>query len=59
LEGVRHPEVLIAHIGDALVRVPVRLFGQCLVDAVVKILVVGEDDVAADVVELALYINIV
>lgn len=31
---------------------PVVLLGQRLVDAVVEVLVVGEDDVAADIVEL-------
>lgn len=33
--------------------VPVIFFGQSLVDAVVEVLVVGENDVAADIVELA------
>ena len=32
--------------------VPVGLVGEGFVDAVVEVLVVGEDDVAADVVEL-------
>jgi hypothetical protein len=32
--------------------VPVVVAGEGLVDAVVEVLVVGEDDVAADVVEL-------
>jgi hypothetical protein len=32
--------------------VPVILLGQGFVDAVVEVLVVGEDDVAANVVEL-------
>lgn len=32
--------------------VPIRLFWKCLVDAVVKVFVVGEDDMAADIVEL-------
>ena len=31
---------------------PVGLVGQSLVDAVVEVLVVGEDDVTADIVEL-------
>jgi hypothetical protein len=52
LEGVWHPETLVSDIGDALVGVPVVLFGQGLVDAVIKVLVVGEDDVTADIVEL-------
>ena len=53
LEGVRHPEALVAHVGDALVRVPILLLRQRLVDAVVKVLVVREDDVAADIVKLS------
>ena len=32
--------------------VPVGFFGKGLVDAVVEVLVVGEDNVAADIVEL-------
>ena len=53
LEGVGHPSALVADVGDALVGVPVRLVGQGFVDAVVEVFVVGEDDVATDVVELA------
>jgi len=34
------------------VLVPVRLVGQGFVDAVVEVLVVGEDDMAANIVEL-------
>jgi hypothetical protein len=52
LEGVWHPEVLAADIGDALVGVPILLFWECFIDAVVKVLVVGENDMATDVVEL-------
>jgi hypothetical protein len=52
LERVGHPEALVAHVRDTLVRVPVILLGQGLVNAVVEVLVVGEDDVAADIVEL-------
>jgi hypothetical protein len=44
--------LLAADVGDALVGEPVVVVGQSLVDAVVEVLVVGEDDVAADVVEL-------
>lgn len=33
--------------------VPIVILGEGLVDAVVEVLVVGEDDVTADVVELA------
>jgi hypothetical protein len=43
---------LAAHVGDALVGVPVLVLGERLVDAVVKVLVVREDDMATDVVEL-------
>ena len=32
--------------------VPVGLFGEGLIDAVVEVLVVGEDNVAADIVKL-------
>jgi hypothetical protein len=45
---------LAADIRDALVGEPVVVVGQGLVDAVVEVLVVGEDDMAADVVELRL-----
>jgi hypothetical protein len=34
------------------VGVPVRLVGEGFIDAVVEVLVVGEDDMAADIVEL-------
>lgn len=53
LEGVRDPEILHPHVGDTLVGVPIVLPGEGLVDAVVKVLVVREDDMAPDVVELA------
>jgi len=43
---------LAADVGDALVGEPVIFLGQGLVDAVVKVLVVGEDDMATNVVEL-------
>jgi hypothetical protein len=52
LEGVWHPEVLAADVGDALVGVPVCLFGKGFIDTVVEVLVVGEDDMAANVVKL-------
>jgi hypothetical protein len=52
LEGVRDPKVLVPDVRDALVGVPVIILGQGLVDAVVKVLVVGEDDVTADIVKL-------
>lgn len=52
MEGVWDPEALASDVGDTLVGVPVSLFGQCLVDAVVEVFVVGENDMAADIVEL-------
>ena len=52
LERVRHPEPLAPHVRDALMRVPIFLSRQSLVDTVVKVLVVREDDVAADIVQL-------
>ena len=51
LERVRDPEALVAHVGNALVFVPVILLGKSLINAVVKVLVVREDDVATDIVE--------
>ena len=57
LERVRDPEVLAADVRDSLVGVPIRLFWQGLVDAVVKVLVVGEDDMAADIVELVVVLE--
>ena len=52
LEGVGDPEAIVANVGDTLVGEPVILLGQSLVDAVVEVLVVGEDDMATNVVEL-------
>ena len=52
LEGVRDPEALVADVGDTLVGEPVILLGKSLVEAVVEVLVVGEDNVATNIVEL-------
>ena len=52
LEGVGDPEALVADVGDTLVGEPVILLGESLVDAVVEVLVVGEDNVATNIVEL-------
>lgn len=52
LEGIGDPEALVANVGDALVSVPVIILGKRLVETVVEVLVVGEDDVAANIVEL-------
>jgi hypothetical protein len=52
LERVWDPETFAADVGDTLVSIPVRLVRKSLIDAVVEIFVVGEDDMAANVVEL-------
>lgn len=52
LEGVGDPFVLAANVGDTLVGVPVLLVGEGLVDAVIEVLVVGEDNVATNIVQL-------
>ena len=52
LEWVGDPLALAADVGDTLVGEPVIVVGEGLVDAVVEVLVVGEDDMATDVVEL-------
>jgi hypothetical protein len=52
LEGVRDPNALVPDVRDALVLVPVVRLGQGFVEAVVKVLVVREDDVAANIEEL-------
>jgi hypothetical protein len=52
LEGIRDPNALVADVRDALVLIPVVRLGQGFVEAVVKVLVVREDDVAANIKEL-------
>jgi hypothetical protein len=52
LEGVRDPFFLATNVGDTLVGEPVLILGKSLVDAVVEVLVVGEDNVATDIVQL-------
>jgi hypothetical protein len=49
--------LLAANVGDSLVGVPVGLFGESLVDAVVEVLVVREDNVATDIVELSMAVS--
>jgi hypothetical protein len=53
LERVGDPEVFAADVGDALVGIPIGVFGKCFVDAIIKVLVVREDDMASDIVELS------
>lgn len=55
LEWVGNPLALATDVRDALVAVPVIFLRKSLVDAVVKVLVVGEDNVTSDVVELSPY----
>jgi hypothetical protein len=52
LEGVGDPKALVANVGDSLVDEPVVVLGESLVQAVVEVLVVGEDDVTANIVQL-------
>jgi hypothetical protein len=52
LERIGDPLALAANVGDTLVSVPIILLGKRLVNAVVEILVVGEDDVTTDIVKL-------
>ena len=54
LEGIGDPEAFASYVGDSLVGEPIVVFGEGLVNAVVEVFVVGEDDMAADVVELVL-----
>lgn len=49
LEGVRNPLTLVPDARDALVRAPVGGLWQRLVETVVKVLVVGEDDMPTHV----------
>lgn len=57
LEGVRDPEALVADVRDTLVVEPVVLLGQSLVETVIEVLVVGEDNVTADIVQLSLLLR--
>lgn len=52
LERVGHPLALATDVGDTLVSVPVVGLGKSFIDAVVEVLVVGEDDVTTDIVQL-------
>lgn len=52
LEGVGDPFIVTADVGDTLVTVPVLIAGEGFVDAVIEVLVVGEDNVTTDIVEL-------
>lgn len=52
LEGVGDPKTLVADVGNTLVVEPVILLRESLVKAVIEVLVVGENDVAADIVQL-------
>lgn len=52
LEGVGDPFVQATNVRDTLVGEPVVLLGESLIDAVIEVLVVGEDNVATDIVQL-------
>ena len=52
LERVGDPLALATDVRDTLVSVPVVGLGESLVNAVVKVLIVGEYDVTTDVVQL-------
>jgi hypothetical protein len=52
LEWVRDPEALAADVGNPLVSVPIRVIWESLVDTVIEVLVMGEDNMASDIVEL-------
>lgn len=52
LERIWDPKALVPDIRDALVLVPVIRVWQSFVEAVVKILVVGEDDVSTNIEQL-------
>lgn len=52
LERVGDPKALVPNIRDSLVVKPVVFVGERLVQAVIKVLVVGEDDMTTNIVEL-------
>jgi hypothetical protein len=52
LEGVGDPLLLAADVRDTLVGVPVVLLRESLIDAVIEVLVVGEDNVTTNIVQL-------
>jgi hypothetical protein len=52
LERIWNPKTLITDIRDALMLVPIVWLWKSLVDNIVEVLVVGEDDVTANIEEL-------
>ena len=52
LERVGNPAALIADIGDTLVLVPVLGLGKGFIEAIVEILVVGENNMSTDIKQL-------
>lgn len=58
LERVGNPAALVADVGNTLVFIPVFVSGEGFLEAVVEILVVGEDDMASYVEEKALRGNV-
>lgn len=52
LERIWHPFVIEAHVAHALVLVPLLLVGETFVEDVVKVLVMGKDDMTTNVEQL-------
>lgn len=52
LEWVRNPSVVKADVRNTLVLVPVILLGKSLENNIIEVLVVGEDDMSAYIVQL-------
>lgn len=53
LERIRNPLALATNVGDTLVSVPVVRLGKSFINAVIKVFVVREDNVTANVVQLS------
>lgn len=51
------PELLATNVRDTLVCIPVVWLGQSLIDTIIKVLIMREDDVPADIVKLPYLIN--
>jgi hypothetical protein len=53
LEWIWDPEVLASHVRDTFMGIPIILLGQCLIDTIIEVLVVGEDNVATNIIQLS------
>jgi hypothetical protein len=58
ISGGGTPVILAADIGYALVRVPVLCPRECLIQTVIEILVMRENDMAADIIELDYHLSV-